>query len=711
MDELSGTLAQVRYHNGDFLIGVLDSGHTVKGAILTPQVGRAYRFFGRWENHSQWGPQFAFQDFTATAPATEAAIRSYLMENVRGVGVATANTLIERYGGDTLRICKDDPGRVAAEVPAVSLQKAQRISEALREVEATEARELRLKELFAGTHVGRRPVNQIIALYGADAVRRIEEDPYGLIGEIAGIGFETADVIARCCGTDLEAPSRIRAGVAHILKETAQSGGHTCLPGRELLDAVTQLLGVSEHLIVEQLKEQFEEGELILDDEKRVGLRHYYQCERQIGEKLLAILDNPAPERDPDVSDLMPDQVEAIRTAVKHSVFVLTGAPGVGKTYTIRRILSTFPDLEIALGAPTGRAAKRIEEQTGRPASTIHRLLQPQPSPRGGFVFARNEQNPIDADLIVLDEVSMIDVSLMAAFLLAVKPTTRLILVGDHYQLPSVGPGNILRDLIQSQQIPFCELTIIKRQDEGLIVRNCHAVKSGRPIDTSNDPAGDFFFIEKDSEERIRETVLDLVARRLPTTYDLDPLADIMVISPRRSKVGLACDSLNPDLQDLLNPSPPLDRIRFRVGDRVIQTRNDYQLGVMNGDLGRVQAIDNPTGSGSADTPRGFITVRFDNPPRAVRAPLYENDLELAYALTVHKCQGSEFEAVVMPIHSSFGCLVMQRNLLYTAISRARRLCVLVGQKDQVSKMISRNAPLRRHTRLRELLVELGGVQ
>ena len=388
------------------------------------------------------------------------------------------------------------------------------------------------------------------------------------------------------------------------------------------------------------------------------------------------------------------DQQEALSKAVASGVFILTGAPGTGKTYTIKRIISSFPEARVALAAPTGKAAKRVYEQSGRLALTIHKLLEPQ-KVGGRFVFTRDAEHPIEADLIVLDEVSMVDTPLMARFLEAVAPGTRLILVGDTYQLPSVGPGNILKDLIASGAVPSTELTIIKRQDEGLIIRNCHRIKNGEDIELGNSTARDFFVLKRDGDEAIRETILELVSRRFPESYQADPLREVQVITPLREKTALSCKALNEAFQRRLNPTPTLDGVRFKVGDKVIQTKNQYDLDIINGDIGYVRDIDKPARS---------ITVQFENPDRLVELPLYENDLDLAYAITCHKFQGSEARIIVVPIHRSFGPLIMQRNWLYTAVSRAREVCVLVGQREEVPHIIRRNRQQQRFTRLQDML-------
>jgi exodeoxyribonuclease V alpha subunit len=479
----------------------------------------------------------------------------------------------------------------------------------------------------------------------------------------------------------------------HTLRDQAQQNGHVCLPVRVLGAKAAELLGLPPERIEAAVAPLVEEGVLVRRDDS-VYLPALHGDELLIAKQLKLLIGHGARPGWPDYEGLVEDQCEALKQAVASPVSILTGAPGTGKTFTIKRIISSFPDAKVALAAPTGKAAKRMFEQTGHPASTIHKLLDPRPD-GNGFEFERDAENPIEADLIVLDEMSMVDVWLMARFLVAVKPGTRLVLVGDTYQLPPVGPGNILKDLIASGAVPAVELTIIKRQDEGLIIRNCHRVKNGDDIELGNSTARDFFFLKRDDQPDIRDTVFDLCVNRLAVTYDADPLRDIQVITPLRERTMLSCKALNRVFQDRLNDNEPPDGCKFAVGDKVIQTRNRYDLDIMNGDLGYVTDVD---------MLELVISVEFENPSRHVDIPLFQNELELAYAITCHKFQGSEARIVVIPIHRCFGPLIMQRSWFYTAVSRAKDVCVLVGQRDEVRRIVRRNKQQRRFTRLAELV-------
>jgi exodeoxyribonuclease V alpha subunit len=695
-EQLQGVLSTIKFHQANFLIGVLDDGTTVKGNMLSPQVGLEYTFRGRRERHPRWGEQFAFTDYRASYPTDLDAVRSYLMENCKWIGPEISKRLVNAYGKETLAVCKADPGRVAIEIPGITLRRAQEIAAMLRNNEANENLQLALKDLLGGTKVNRRALNQILEKWGQDAPALIRENPYALIEAIDGIGFLTADDVARKIGYDFSGAPRIRAGVIHTLKEQAFGQGHTCLPRAKLLAEAEAILAVPSERIAAELGPLEKDG-LVVSVDGFVYLKSYHDDEKLIAEKLKILARQTLPPGQPDFEGLAGDQKEALSNAVASGVFILTGAPGTGKTFTIKRIIGSFPEARVALAAPTGKAAKRIYEQSGRLAVTIHKLLEPQ-MVGDRFVFMRNAENPIEADLIVLDEVSMVDTPLMARFLEAVAPGTRLILVGDTYQLPSVGPGNILKDLIASGAIPSTELTIIKRQDEGLIIRNCHRIKNGQDIELGNSTARDFFFLKREDQEALQETILDLVSRRFPESYKADPLKEVQVITPLREKTALSCKALNDLFQQRLNPSPKIDGVRFKVGDKVIQTKNQYDLDIINGDIGYIRDID---------VRERTITVAFENPERVVQLPLHQNDLELAYAVTVHKFQGSEARIVVVPIHRCLGPLIVQRNLLYTAVSRAREVCVLVGQREEVPKIIARNQQQRRFTRLAAMLGEL----
>lgn len=694
LEEIRGALRAVRYQQRGFLIGTLADGTTVKGDMPSPQIGLEYAFRGRWEDHPQWGRQFAFAEYRSSYPTDLEAVRGYLMENCKWIGPEISKRLVEAYGKDTLEICKKEPERVAKEIQGLTAKRALEVSAMLRGNEADEELQLQLKELLGGTRVHRRAVARIVELWGQEAPKRIRENPYAMIQEVEGVGFLTADEVAIRVGYDREGGPRLKAGLLHTLSEQAFSAGHSCLPAGALLEAAARLLGTGRDLIAAEIPALEKDG-LVVCEAGSVYLKAMHEDETLIARQIRRLLSKGGPAGQPQYEGLQADQREAMAKAVTSAVFILTGAPGTGKTFTIKRILDSFPGAKVALAAPTGKAAKRIIEQTGRPAVTMHKLLEPTTKNGERFEFSRDAENPLKADLIVLDEVSMVDTWLMARFLEAVEPGTRLVLVGDTYQLPSVGPGNILKDLIASGIVPFTELTIIKRQDEGLIIRNCHRIKNGEDVELGNSTAKDFFFLKRSEEDGIREELFQLVSKRLPETYKAHPLRDIQVITPLREKTGLSCAALNAEFQKRLNANPLEEGCRFKVGDKVIQTKNKYALELINGDIGYVLDVQPKARS---------MTVAFESPDRTVELTLNDNDLELAYAITCHKFQGSENRIIVVPISRSFGPLIMQRNWLYTAVSRAKEVCVLVGQRDEIPRIIRRNQQQKRFTRLAELL-------
>jgi len=394
--------------------------------------------------------------------------------------------------------------------------------------------------------------------------------------------------------------------------------------------------------------------------------------------------------------NLYQDQEAALEIAKRERFCIVTGGAGTGKSTVIDAIIREHakPGFRISLAAPSGKAAKRLSEVTGREASTIHRLLEPS-KVQGGFEFARNDRRMLDADLIVVDETSMVDISLMARFMDAVSPGTKVVLVGDHYQLPPVGPGCPFKDMLESKAVPAAELTIIKRQKDGLIVQNAHRIKSGQDILVDNGQARDFFFVQRDAEEAILMKIGEFFGSTLLADRKVDPLRDVQVISPLREKTALSCRSINAELQKRLNPSEPVSGCPFKPGDKVIQGRNDYDRNIVNGDMGFVAGINRED---------KVIVVNFENPDRRVKLPLHKNDLDLAYAITVHKSQGSEWPIVVMPIHRNISGRLMQRNLLYTAVTRAKNLLILIGMRDEIPRIVQRNEQGRRFSNLAEIL-------
>jgi exodeoxyribonuclease V alpha subunit len=545
-------------------------------------------------------------------------------------------------------------------------------------------------------------VNRIISLYREEAPEVIKANPYRLISDIRGVGFPSADRLAVSIGFDREGPERCSAALVHVLQEAASGHGDVYLPEGEAMGRARDLTGVGTDALARGLKAAMLAGKVV-QEKGALWLARLHADELYVAAKVRALLAAEPRKAGlvPVLDGLQEDQVAAAKGAAESPVAIITGAPGVGKTFVIVRLVMMYrhAKLRVSLCAPTGKAARRMMDQLaagGLPevhASTIHSLLGPHEQD-GRFVFEHGEAFPLSTDVVIVDETSMVDVSLMADLLRAVAPGTRLVLVGDTYQLPSVGPGRVLGDLIASGVVPSFELTKIKRQDPGRIVTNCHRMKEGRDCAFENRSDDDMHFLERNDPREARQTICDLVERRLPA-QGFDPMRDIQVMSPLREKTELSCKAFNDVLQRSLNPAEPEPKCRFKVGDKVIQTRNavvDDQP-VVNGDIGYVRQIT-----------KKHVEVTFENPERIVRIPRRHNDLQLAYALTVHKLQGSEARAVVIPVHRCFGSRMMQRNLVYTAISRARELCILVGQRSALSAAIRRNHHERRMSRLVELL-------
>ena len=716
---LTGILGRVKWHENGYLIAEVEVEPeeepggakarlpwtaSVKGNCLAPQVGARYVFQGAWVQDGKWGSTFRFDEYEVALPTEVGAIRDYLLR-AKWIGPKVAETIVAAYGESTLEVLKDEPERVAAMISGITLERAESIAEDLRANEANEKVQVGLNALFAGTGIGKALAGRVVRKWGKHSLEVATADPFALT-EIEGIGFLLADNVRKKLGIPYDDPSRLRAGILYVLKEAAWGDGHTHVPETDLLARAGKALSVGAAMIVGRLREMADDGEVVILDGAggsflgtwRTSLRRLHDDERFVAGHVRALLAFPRPEVEmgPVPFGLADDQREAWLRILQHGVFVLNGCPGTGKTTLLRFVVDACVGQRVVLAAPTGKAAKRITEQTLRPASTIHRLLEPE-MVHGKFVFTRNADRPLEADVVIIDEASMVDVNLAARLLEAVPLGSRVIFVGDVHQLPSVGPGNVLRDLIASGMVPTAELTIIKRQEEGArIVKHCHEIKAGRTPVLDNDGARDFFWIDEDDDEAAAATIVDLVSRRLPAFYGADPNREIQVLAPMKEKGAVSCKRLNEELRKVLNPAAA-DQKRFGLGDRVIQTKNEYGLGIINGDVGTVIGVDLQLKE---------WTVRFEDPEREVPIPFANHDLELAWALSVHKFQGSEARIVVIPVHRSQASVLMQRNLLYTAISRAREVCVIVGQRGEVPKIVKRQDNLRRWTNLQGFLRE-----
>ena len=710
---MGGLVDRVTFHNsenGFCVLRVKARGQrdliTLIGHAAMISAGEFVQASGAWVNDRTHGVQFRASFLKATAPTTVEGIEKYLGSGmIRGIGPVYAKKLVRAFGESVFDIIEQEPGRLR-EVTGIGPKRAGRIT-------AGWADQKVIREIMLFLHsngVGTSRAVRIYKTYGVDAVRLISENPYRLARDIRGIGFRTADQIAAKLGIEKTAVIRVRAGVSFALTE-AMDDGHCGLPEGELVPLTQKLLEVPEDLITTALALEIQEGTVIADDLdgcRCVFLAGLYRAEREVAERLrtLAVGDPPWPQINADKAipwvergtkmALAESQKEAIRLALGAKVLVITGGPGVGKTTLVNSLLKILlaKTVGIELCAPTGRAAKRLSESTGRDARTIHRLLETHP--RTGS-FRRNEENALDCDLLVVDETSMVDVPLMRALLRALPDRAALLLVGDVDQLPSVGPGQVLADVIASGAMPVVRLTEVFRQAaESRIIVNAHRINQGLMPSLTPIEGGDFYFVDAaDAEEGIQK-LLAIVQERIPKRFGFDPIGGIQVLCPM-NRGGLGARSLNIELQNALNPPGEIRVERFGwtfcPGDKVMQVENDYDKDVYNGDLGMVSRID---------MEESEVSVEFDG-----REVIYGfgdlDELVLAYATTIHKSQGSEYPAVVIPL-STQHYPMLQRNLVYTGVTRGKRLVVLVGQRKALAIAVKGARARRRWSKLRDWL-------
>jgi exodeoxyribonuclease V alpha subunit len=685
--------------------------------LLGLPVGAHLRATGYFENNPRFGRQFRIVSYTELSPQTLDGIKRYLGAGlIKGIGPEFATRIVARFGARTLEILDERPERIR-EVPGIGHSRALAVKKAW----ATQRGQREVMVFLQGYGVSPALAARIYKRYGTAAVQRVRENPYRLAFDVWGIGFLSADKLAASLGIGKETDMRIEAGVRHGLEE-AGNQGHVYLPRDRLVQDASLRLEVDATLVEPAIDRLARRGEIAIEHSQGAeeGVAVYetslLRAERAAAEGLCRILRAKCEvlpvepdqaiaryEKEADIA-LAPRQAEAIRRALIEPLLVITGGPGVGKTTIVRGIVSTFLrcNLRVALAAPTGRAAKRLQEATGQPAATLHRLLEWRPAEG---MFGRNRERPLDADLLVVDEASMIDIRLCADLVAALADGTRLLLVGDQDQLPSVGPGMVLRDCIASGAIPVVRLDEIFRQAaQSLIVTNAHRIHAGELPEIGGAPAAgpvkdtrDFFFLEKDDPVLAAQTIRDLVVSRLPGYYGFSPF-DIQVLTPMH-KGDLGAMNLNQILQEALTAGAEQlqsgSRV-FRVGDRVMQLRNNYDKDVFNGDVGRVVRVTREAGE---------LVVTFDE--REVPYASDELDeLALAYAATVHKSQGSEYAAVVIPVHTQH-FVMLQRSLLYTAVTRGKRLVVLVGSRKALGIAVRNAEVAQRCTRLKERLAKL----
>jgi exodeoxyribonuclease V alpha subunit len=717
---LTGSVERVTYHNDQngytvlrLIIPEQSEPLTVTGNFSSVSPGESLRLTGLWTTHPQYGDQFKALDYAVVRPATIAGIQKYLGSGlIKGVGPVTARRIVEHFGEKTLDVIENDISRLA-EVKGIARKRIEMIQKTWQEQRAIKDVMLFLQSHSVSTHFAVKIYKQ----YGNESISVVEKTPYRLASDVYGIGFRTADQIARNLGMPADAEERMRAGLQFVLLQ-ATDEGHCYLPSQELIKRSTVTLAIEDgEKLDSALEQMLDEGLLKTEkdsDEKAVYLPPIWQSERGVARRLRTLLERSIRVDDRRIEDwlnrfnaqrgieLSDEQRRAIHRAAAERLLVLTGGPGTGKTSTLRTMVALFYAMgrSVLLASPTGRAAQRLSDVTGREAKTIHRLLEFDPSQ---MAFKRNEEWPLEADVVIIDEASMIDIVLANSLFKAIHRESQLILVGDVDQLPSVGPGTVLRDLIESGAVPVARLTQVFRQAaESLIVQNAHRINRGEfpRLVKPGEHKSDCYFIEADEPEEIVELIVKSVAKSLPGRFDYDPMRDIQVLAPmNRGRVG--ANHLNEILQAALNP-PGAGKTELtrgsrilRVGDKVIQRVNNYKLEVFNGDVGTIEKID---------LEDQMIAVRF-----ADRLVGYDYadvmDLAHGFAVSIHKSQGSEYPAVVIPLHVQH-FLILSRNLLYTALTRAKKTVVMIGMTKAIGMAMHNLEATRRFTGLARELQE-----
>lgn len=697
--------------------------HTAVGVLPHVKEGQNLKITGSWVNHSQFGKQFKVEECEEILPTSKDGMEKYLSSGIiQGIGPVTAKKIVNKFGEDTLNILDNNIERLK-EIEGIGKKKLETIIESYRE-----QRELKNITIFLQTHG--LSVNQCLKIYkkyGASSVDTVKNNPYILCDEISGIGFKTSDKIARSLGIEIDSPFRIQSGIRYVINEFC-ANGHTFMPKDELIKEASNVLTVSGDIIEENIKNAALDRKIKLErvnDKEGVFTIPNYYCELGITNRILTLAISNFQDISVDVDHLIlqfekknnitfaESQKDAIISAFQNGIEIITGGPGTGKTTIIKCIIEIFETcgLKVLLGAPTGRAAKRMSESTGKEATTIHRMLDMGVFEKEESVFVTNaEEHSLEADVVIIDEASMIDITLMNALLKSIKVGTRLIIVGDVDQLPSVGAGNVLNDFIESGFTKVVRLKEIFRQGkESMIVVNAHKINKGE-MPKLNEKGTDFFFIRNDIQEGILNTIIDLINTRLPKfNSNWDKLKSIQVLVPMKKGV-LGVTNLNERIQNVLNPKAPYKKEKefrsmvFREGDKVMQIKNNYSLkwtriagkgeheglGVFNGDMGFIESID---------LEGKKLSIIFDDERRVIYDFMYLDELDLAYAITIHKSQGSEFPVVIIPAYMG-APLLMNRNLLYTGITRAKEMVVVVGIPKALKYMVDNTRSMERYSSL-----------
>jgi exodeoxyribonuclease V alpha subunit len=731
---VQGTVRKITYHHPETNYAVIRldvenaPGVTIVGGVYPVSEGEEIKVFGYWKTHPRYGQQFQVDHWVKVDPATLEGIEKYLGSGlIKGIGPTYARRLVDAFGFNTLKVLSDEPHRVL-EVEGIGVSRARGIMQAW----AAQRGMQDIMVFLQGHGIGAALALKIYRFYGLDTIRRVKQDPYALAREIYGVGFVVADRIAASLGISGEFPMRVQAGVLHALKEFVDNG-HCFALFSALVRSAAALLRVDENVVESGIEQLASAGEVILEqttteERAHVYLVELYRAEQRVAAALHRLLSSPSvalgggrrpadgskaePREllgladleliDPSFAILEEEQQEAVRQALQQKVLVITGGPGTGKTTLLNSLLALLRRAKFSflLAAPTGRAAKRMAESAGEEAMTIHRLLEYNPHEGG---FGRTEDRPLEADLVIIDEASMVDLALMDNLLSAIDRHSHLVLIGDVDQLPSVGPGSVLRDLIESGMIPVVMLRRIFRQDrQSLIVANAHRILQGQTLMAPNDHLQrDFMLLARESEEEILQSVKDLVSEELPRALKLAPdevAHAIQLLTPmHRGMLGTI--QLNREMQNLLNPvgdSLQRGESLLRVKDKVMQLRNNYDKGIYNGDLGRITGIDRKEGKIQVDFYDKLVEYNDDE----------LDEISLAYATSIHKSQGSEYPVVVIPLHMSH-YMMLHRSILYTAVTRGKKRVVLVGSRRALAISIQNVRLERRYTGLKEKLAKM----